>query len=116
MLRLKKSTMSLLGLAALGVGGYEIYKHTGPASRRAAAGDTVIVDATKLGGVAPAGIPAGVSSIAVQLGTGEVNGVLPGSVVGYVVNGGIVPFPATAAINVPRTAITGIVKNGQITA
>ena len=108
--------LSLLGLGALGLGGYELYKHTGPASRRASSGDTVTADVTKLGGVAPGGLPAGTSTIAVLLGTGESNGVIPGTVVGVVVNGGIVPLPAAAAINLPRTAITGIVKNGQITA
>lgn len=111
-----KSTATILGLLALGVGGYEVYKHTGPASRRASTGDTAVVDGTKLVGVAlPAGIPAGVTSLVVTLGA-ETSGVFAANVVGYVVNNAPVSIPLAAAVNVPRTAITGIVTNNVIAA
>jgi hypothetical protein len=119
----KKTTTALtvLGVAAAGVAGYEIYKHTRPAAQRAGVGDTVVVDGSKLPpGSLPMAIPAGAASqFALQIGSQPTGDSVAGTVMGYVVNGQVAQLPIAAPIflgSIPRTAIVGIVTNGAIAA
>jgi len=109
-------SLSTLGIAAaFGVVGYEVYKHTGPASRRAGVGDDVLVDPTKL--TPPVAIPVAGASIAVRVTKADSQSVT-GGIVGAFSSGQIVPLPSVgpaATTTVPRSAIVGIVKGTVVT-
>jgi hypothetical protein len=108
----------LVGVA--GFGGYELYKHMQPASKRAGVGDTVVVNTAALptGGL-PAGIPAGVAQLVVQIGTATADAI-SGTIMGYYAGGAVQTLPITGPVfpgNIPRTAIVGIVTaDGKVAA
>jgi len=109
-------TLINLGIiAAVAIGGYEIYKHTGPASRRASVGNIAAVDITKLSNIPPAVaavIPQGVTSVAIQVTAADSQNV-SGNVIGVIANGLYQPLPTAGAglsITAPRSSVVGIVN------
>ena len=106
--------LARVGIAAVAaVGVYEIYKHTGPASRRAGVGDDVAVDPTKLN--PPVVPPVAGASMVVRVTSADSQNV-SGGIIGAFSAGQLVPFPSVgpaATTTVPRSAIVGIVKQSS---